>query len=417
MIKRLRLLILLIPTLVFASTDAPESSEFLVTDWWNSVSQEEQAQVADNLIRSSKSIPTLYQWLRAGPSYSSDVPTGIQEDVRINEKKRKFRYVYVIPKSYDPSKSYPVEFMLHGGLGDKSRWRPGGKWWEKGRTYDKYEKLDQISVFPAAWRQAQWWEKDQAENLPAILRTLKKTYNIDDNRVYLSGVSDGGSGTFFFAFKQPSEWAAFLPYIGHPLVITDPKIGGKHKIDMENLANTSLFIVSGEKDRLYPSAAMQPYVDYMRQTKMNVEFVSIENGGHNTKWYKKLKPRIEAFKQNNVRDPFPERLRWVTENAKEYNRVSWLRIDELKNEKQSGWLSIARIGNRYVAASDSIRQFTIFLNPEEVDFNQPIEVEVNGNILFKSRVKQSADILLKSAQSYDRTQLYTAELQITVNQL
>ena len=68
-----------------------------------------------------------------------------------------------------------------------------------------------IVVVPAAWDEAFWWFDNQADNVPSILRSIKQTYNVDDNRVYLTGVSDGGTGSYFFAFMQPTEWAAFLP--------------------------------------------------------------------------------------------------------------------------------------------------------------------------------------------------------------
>ncbi|ABD82131.1 hypothetical protein Sde_2874 [Saccharophagus degradans 2-40] len=40
---------------------------------------------------------------------------------------------------------------------------------------------------------------------------------------------------------------------------------------------------------------MQPLVDYLEQVKVNYKFTSIEDGGHDVKWYKQFQPDIDAF--------------------------------------------------------------------------------------------------------------------------
>ena len=56
---------------------------------------------------------------------------------------------------------------------------------------------EQIYVLPAAWNDAPWWSDAQVDNLRGILDAVKRTYNVDENRVVLSGVSDGGTGAYF----------------------------------------------------------------------------------------------------------------------------------------------------------------------------------------------------------------------------
>ena len=97
-------------------------------------------------------------------------------------------------------------------------------------------------VVPASWNDAFWWHQNQAESIPAILKALKRFYNVDDNRVTLTGVSDGGTGVYFFVFKQPTHWAAFLPYIGHPGVLRNAQGGGGYRLYFENLLNRPLYL-------------------------------------------------------------------------------------------------------------------------------------------------------------------------------
>ena len=53
---------------------------------------------------------------------------------------------------------------------------------------------EQIYIMPAGWSDAPWWSDAQAGSLRAILEDVKREYNVDENRVVVSGVSDGGTG-------------------------------------------------------------------------------------------------------------------------------------------------------------------------------------------------------------------------------
>ena len=78
---------------------------------------------------------------------------------------------------------------------------------------------EQIYVMPYAWRDAPWWSGRQVENLRAILDLVKRTYNVDENRVVLSGVSDGGTGAYYIAMRDTTPFASFLPLNGFIMVL------------------------------------------------------------------------------------------------------------------------------------------------------------------------------------------------------
>lgn len=396
----------------FQSFAAEQEGTALVTRFWQANSQTEQESARNALLTAATDINTLYSWLKSGPAYAADVPRGKQESSRRAPDGTLFRYVYVVPETYDPARSYPVEFMLHGGV-SRPEWDAGGEWWRRG--YDSYAEMDQITVLPASWNDNFWWQDSQADNVKAILQSIKQTYNVDDNRVYLSGVSDGGTGTYFFAFKQPTEWAAFLPFIGHPGVLRNTQSGGGIALYFENLMNNALFIVNGEKDPLYPAASVEPFIKILKDADINHEFTVIPDGGHNTSWLPDEMPRIVAFKQANVRDPLPESLIWVADNDQRYNRNGWIRVDALATEGRPGLLEVSREGNQFTVNAERVATFSLLLNPEEVNFNELISVSVNGATLFSGQVQQDAQTLLDyAAGERDRTQLYTAELILSV---
>mgnify|MGYP001157121530 FL=1 len=387
-----------------------ESQQELVAGFWTSTSETERLATEAQLIEGARDTAELYHWFKTGPHFSIDVPKGQQESIRVAGDGTRFPYVYLIPESYDPEHSYPVEFMLHGGV-SRPEWEPGGSWWRRG--YESLKQEDRIVVVPASWERAFWWHENQAENLPAILKELKRTYNVDENRVTLSGVSDGGTGAYFFAFKQPTEWAAFFPYIGHPGVLRNSQSGEGYRLYFENLMTKPLYIVNGEIDRLYPASSLQGFIKILGETGVEHVFKAIKGGGHDTRWLPGETAFIEEFKLEHPRDPLPERIRWVADRIDKFNRNSWIQIDGLS--RTPGLLDVRREDNLFVVSARGVSQFTLLLNPEEVDFSQPILVNVNGTTVMAENVGENKETLLKWAQKdLDRKMLFTAELNVQV---
>lgn len=387
---------------------AAESSE-LINHFWSAPNIEERATVAEQLVAYVDDVQILYQLLKAGPSYSADVPRGQQERVRIASDGTRFPYVFLIPEEYNPSQQYSVEFMLHGGV-SRPEWEPGGGWWRRG--FDSLKQPDRIVVVPASWADAFWWHENQAENLSEILNSLKGTYNIDENRVSMTGISDGGTGAYFFAFKQPTPWASFLPYIGHPGVLRNRQSGGGYRLYFENLMSKPLYIVNGEDDRLYPSSSVEPFINILIEAGVDHIWKVIPGGGHNTNWLPAETPLIEQFKRENPRDALPETVQWVADRADKFNRNSWIQIDSLS--QNPGLLKATRTSNEFEVVARGVSDFTLLLNPEEVDFSQPIQVNVNGENVLNELVSEDIETMVQWAvRDLDRAMLFTAELNLS----
>ena len=380
----------------------------LVNQFWSTPDNAQNAEIQSQLISSSSDVSTLYQLLKTGPTYRSDVPTGQQESIRIAADGTRFPFIFLVPDNYDPTHRYPVEFMLHGGV-SRPEWEPGGGWWRRG--FDSLEQSDRIVVIPASWVDAFWWHENQAENLPAILNTLKASYNIDEDRVTLTGVSDGGTGAYFFAFKQPTPWAAFLPYIGHPGVLRNQQSGGGYRLYFENLMSKPLFIVNGENDRLYPASSVAPFIEILAEEGVDHIWKVIPEGGHNTNWLPDEAPMIEQFKQDNPRNALPERVQWVADRTDKFNRNLWVQIDSMS--QTPGLLEVNRNGNEFRVLARGVSEFTLLLNPEEVNFSQAIQVYVNSENIFDEIVAQDKQTLLHwASKDLDRSMLFTAELKL-----
>ena len=157
---------------------------------------------------------------------------------------------------------------------------------------------EEIYVLPNAWPQSMWWFGTQADNLEAILDRLKRGYNVDENRVYLTGISDGGSGAYFFAFRDPTAFASFLPLNGQMLVLANPDSGVDGDIFVSNAVNKPFFVVNGGRDPLYPAAGVRPFVEHLRKLGSEVVFHVQEEAGHNTDWWLDERPAFEQFVAN-----------------------------------------------------------------------------------------------------------------------
>lgn len=380
----------------------------------------------DEMIRNGPiDFDRLYVALQKGPPHSV-VTAGVQVRSWTDERGVEFRYAVMVPDGYDPERRYPVHVFLHGGI-MRPPPDPGERWWSNS---ERMVDSTRIAVFPLGWKDATWWGPHQATNLRTISRELRRDFNVDENRFYLIGVSDGGTGTYFHAFRESTIWAAFLAYIGHPAVLDNPRADTDGGLFVTNLTNRPLFIVNGEVDRLYPTAVVAPYVERFREAGIDVTFRPQAGGGHDMRWFPDEAVNIRTFIRQHPRDPLPDRVSWETERTDRYQRHHWLILTELGSvagetgfpprevfprRHRSGRVDLERHGNTVAASTHGVRRFTLLLSPDEFDFTQPVTVVTNGVTVFEDMIEMDVNVLLKwAAQDRDRTMLFGAELEIVV---
>lgn len=362
-----------------------------------------------------------YARLKQGRTYARDVKTGAL-------KKRHGAYPYwlVVPASYDPAKRYQVRFQLHGGvMRDDSSLRRDGT--------VRLPGDEQIYVMPAGWSGAPWWSDAQVTSLRRILEDVKAEYNVDENRVVIAGVSDGGTGAFYIAMRDTTPYAAFLPMNAYVLVLRNPALEIRTGLFLNNLRNKPFYLVNGGRDPLYPIATVEPSVAYLHGIGVPVTYRPQIEAGHDTSWWPALKGDAEQFVRTHPRVPLPDKLTWETSDARTANRAHWLIIDALGTtasdaaldepnvsggqrifpNAKSGRVDLTRTGNTVMASTRGVKEFTLLLSPDQFDLAQNVVVRVNGRIAFDGRVDKSADTLRKwAARDNDRTMLFAAEIKI-----
>ncbi len=296
------------------------------TAYWNATSAPEAATATAAVVASGVGFDDAYARLRAGRTYPANVPRGVQKLTRHTDA-GDFPYTVDVPPTYDPARKYQVRVQLHGGV-----MRPDPASRGDG-SIGALAGVEQIYILPQSWAEAQWWAPPQGENLPAILDRVKRTYNVDENRVVMSGVSDGGTAAFYFAMRDTTPYASFLPLNGHILVLANRDLGLRGALFPQNLINKPFFIVNGGKDRLYPAASVEPLLTEFKTRGLELVYSPQPEAGHNTAWWPEVKESFETFVREHPRTPHPAHLTWQTDNTTMRNRAHWLVIDRLGNAR------------------------------------------------------------------------------------
>ncbi|MCK9618603.1 MAG: prolyl oligopeptidase family serine peptidase [Lentimicrobiaceae bacterium] len=180
--------------------------------------------------------------------------------------KTKTPYLVYLPKDYkkDKHKKFPLILFLHGSAergNDPELLKKNGppKMAEEGREFP-------FVIISPQCPEGQWWSVDV---LDALLSKLLRRYRIDSNRVYLTGLSMGGFGTWEFAIKRPGRFAAIAPVCG-----------GGDTIHIEKLKNVPVWAFHGAKDDVVPEARSREMVNALKRIGGNVIYTVYPEANH-----------------------------------------------------------------------------------------------------------------------------------------
>lgn len=326
----------MLPGAALPQTRAPLDLAF--DAYWSASSQREADKAAERILATRPDFAAVFDRLADGRPHRPDVETGELRWATLPGGGSDHPTTVVVPKSYLPAVKYPVRVFLHGGVA-----RPEAVEGEEGaparagRPRRRLEfKERYIAVYPSGYADAQWWFSNQMTNFAEILDRLKRTYNIDENRVHLMGVSDGGTGTFFAGLKDPTPWSALFPLNGFLRVLANPATRAEGELFTTNLTNRPLYVVNGENDPLYPAIAAFPFMVMLKRAGADITFRPMPGAGHDTSWWPTESNLIDAFEDEHPRNPYPALAAWETERTDRFNRFAWLVIDRLDPAKTEG---------------------------------------------------------------------------------
>ena len=130
----------------------------------------------------------------------------ITKTVRLN-------YLLFLPKGYDakPKQKWPLILFLHGA-GERGDDLDLVKKHGIAKIVDQREDFPFVAVSPQC-PGTSWWPSE-LESLNALLDEITAKYAVDTDRIYLTGLSMGGYGTWHLATAYPERFAAIAPICG-----------------------------------------------------------------------------------------------------------------------------------------------------------------------------------------------------------
>jgi predicted esterase len=418
------------------ASSSPQRLDAAMRLFWDANDSGDAEKAGKQVVASGARVEEIHARLKAGRPYTKQRTGRIELPSR--DHGLSLDNIVEIPAEYDPARAWPLRVSLHGGVGREA---PGPNGPPARPLANRIQSGGEIVLHPRAWATSQWWNANQVENITRLVARVKRDYNVDESRTYITGISDGGTGVYFLAMRQATPWSACMPLNGHPLVIANPDTGADGQLYVGNMVNCPFHIVNGGKDPLYPAASVEPLVAMFKRAGVPHEFKVYPDAGHDVSWWPQERTGYESWLAAHPRQPHPERVSWETERADRYNRFRWLVIDRLgkrssdvdlkdintyqpvpamertlfNHEKPSGRVDAVRAANAFDLKTRGVQALTLLLSPDVIDFTKPVRVTVNGKAVHDAIVKADpATMLTWAARDQDRTMLYAAELQVVV---
>ena len=342
---------------------------------------------------------TIEAIIRQGPPIPPH-PVGLQSGMPVRVGERTYHYGLYVPPSYQPDQAYPLVLCLHGAgfTGDAylERWQP-----RLGEAY--------ILACPTMLSGA-WWTREAEHLVLATLEDVRGRYRIDPDRIFLTGMSNGGIGVYVIGMFHADRFAGLAPMAGGLDNVLLPFL--------ENLRNTPAYLIHGNRDEVMPVELSRTIAKELE--RLEYRFIYREHdrthpmaGGHF--FPREELPALVQWFGEQRRIAFPRRLT-VVRDASHLLPFAWARIDatdqvasfsDLLADKKDEAIAkriYARLDaeidapNHIVVRTQHVRRYTLFLNRQLVDLSVPVTVVTDGSVSFEGPMAPDVRSLLRDAR-------------------
>ena len=176
----------------------------------------------------------------------------------------KIDYLLFLPQGYQKSKQrWPLMLFLHGS-------GESGTNLAKVKTHGPPKVVESKPDFPfilvSPQSAGRGWNND---TLNALLNDVIRKCRVDKHRIYLTGLSMGGFGTWSLAAAHPERFAAIVPICG-----------GGNPADAKKLAALPIWVFHGAKDGTVPVQRSREMVEAIQAAGGNVRFTEYPEAKH-----------------------------------------------------------------------------------------------------------------------------------------
>lgn len=179
----------------------------------------------------------------------------------------KLDYLLYLPPGYDKEeKSWPLVLFLHGA-GESGQDLNKVKIHGPPKLVEAGKEFPFILVSPQAPRMG--WD---VQTLNALLDNMIANYKVDKDRIYVTGLSMGGFGTWALAAAYPDRFAALVPICG-----------GGNTADAKKLNYLPIWVFHGAKDNVVPPSRSETMVNALKEAgATHIKFTLYPNANHDS---------------------------------------------------------------------------------------------------------------------------------------
>ncbi len=177
-----------------------------------------------------------------------------------------YDYLLFLPKQYDTRGKWPLILFLHGS-GERGSNVNDVKRHGVAKIVENQPEFPFIVVSPQCPRGQHW----SVPLLNTLLDEAIAAYNVNLERIYLTGLSMGGYGTWRLAAAQPDRFAAIAPVCG-----------GGNPMDAYKLKDLPIWVFHGAIDRIVPFRESEKMVTALKDCGGNVKFTVYPETGHDS---------------------------------------------------------------------------------------------------------------------------------------
>ncbi|HSB10008.1 MAG TPA: prolyl oligopeptidase family serine peptidase [Blastocatellia bacterium] len=182
-------------------------------------------------------------------------------------------YRVYVPKSYDASSPRPLVVLLHGDLGDERSYFSG--LFDPSVIKGEADRRGWILVAVNGRGRLSSYTGAAQNDVFDVIEAVSREYKIDASRIYLTGHSTGGLGTWLVAGSKPDQFAAIAAISAGALPAGDPL-----NSLLAKLKGVPILVAHGARDGITPIQLSKTMVAAAEKAGINVSFLEVPDGDH-----------------------------------------------------------------------------------------------------------------------------------------
>ena len=348
-------------------------------------------------------------------------------------------YFVYIPTQYRLTNPNPALIWVHGGWFSAPSARPLLPDINLGANnplLSEVERRGYIEIIPLCYSAVTMGSEGNSKLFERILARVKQTLNVDDDRVYFAGHSDGGTSAFTTACEDPTAFAAFYPVNGWP----------RPEAHYRNLVSRPMESLTSEKDDLFIPASVLPLYKIAQSVHADWNLTLVPGGTHGAEnfigpYAVSLFDHMAKLKRNALTAD----KTWEMD-ADQSATVDWLKVLEVDSKRprapwhslvstprskrpkyaveltepapqneNSGCVTAHYANNVFELQTSRIAKVRLLIHPRMVDLSKPVRVIANGREVFNAEVKTNRAFMVNNFLThFDRSLVWVASIDVNI---